>query len=909
MTPSITQRNHPLTIPATVNRTDDSTTVARDRQHDGTTGDRLTASRTTAEQLMSYEGSTQQALGVQDRSLSVVSTSSIEPGSSRDEVRELQAALNSNGHDAGVVDGLFGPNTASALESFQTEQIDALEESYGNGTGDARTNALLRAPILRLEQERRDGIAGTETLERLNLSQNSAPSAVSQPVIQTVANVDGVNRASSVAEVAELQQALLDAGFDPGPIDGIFGTKTDAALNAFQRSRIDDIEAAIDRISSTDPRFASMLRSQVDRLESEQAADTAGSETLAQLTRARVSSESGETMIESVESVLDSIGSGPTRRDLDSAVASLQNTDQSDDLAAVISLAAHVDQQQLAYILDELNIEDSELTRIALNPSVFATAAEVADPNNDLVDRGIALLQLSQHAGEFSSSDTMKKFLGVSETAEKFLSVIDSFQEDGSVVDQAQAVLGLVGELRKTAQLFKLERFGGSGELSRLISSSLTLFESRNPLELAAALRDIKSGGTELLEESIARIAKSIVPGLEEALRSADQLPFRVISSIDSTTYTSLTDRQISQLVDISSRVGDDAVDDLASLLDSANRQTTARLISQLSSVEDAAGLKRLVNVLDGIRPDALNALTATDLGNLKKIAADIGDDAATELAQVLGDYSSRDIRHFSNVAKSFDGARLDLFVRTINTAGSAAAKPIVDALGLVDPKALQLMDDFLGAALQVLDRLGVSVITDDIASKTLKGLGKAIPVIGAAFAGFDAFRQFQDFRNEDLPPELRHLNLVGAGLNSSDVAYSLLEPVIAPATLGAGVVPDIALAVGTLAIDITLSIETAKAERDGDDYVAPEWVQHVNVIVAMATGPSGVRTFVDLHGSEASAVAIQSTLDAGVDLAADGLAAARDRLGGLLDDGQSFVENFVGDLERRLVPRVSLFG
>lgn len=39
------------------------------------------------------------------------------------------------------------------------------------------------------------------------------------------------------ASVTELQTLLRNAGFDPGPIDGIFGTRTQAAVIAFQRSR------------------------------------------------------------------------------------------------------------------------------------------------------------------------------------------------------------------------------------------------------------------------------------------------------------------------------------------------------------------------------------------------------------------------------------------------------------------------------------------------------------------------------------------------------------------------------------------------------------------------------------------------------------------------------------------------
>jgi outer membrane biosynthesis protein TonB len=39
------------------------------------------------------------------------------------------------------------------------------------------------------------------------------------------------------AEVRKIQQALLDAGFNPGPVDGLIGQKTMAALESFQKQK------------------------------------------------------------------------------------------------------------------------------------------------------------------------------------------------------------------------------------------------------------------------------------------------------------------------------------------------------------------------------------------------------------------------------------------------------------------------------------------------------------------------------------------------------------------------------------------------------------------------------------------------------------------------------------------------
>jgi len=38
------------------------------------------------------------------------------------------------------------------------------------------------------------------------------------------------------AKIKKIQQALMDKGFDPGPIDGVAGTKTREAIRSFQKA-------------------------------------------------------------------------------------------------------------------------------------------------------------------------------------------------------------------------------------------------------------------------------------------------------------------------------------------------------------------------------------------------------------------------------------------------------------------------------------------------------------------------------------------------------------------------------------------------------------------------------------------------------------------------------------------------
>jgi len=48
-------------------------------------------------------------------------------------------------------------------------------------------------------------------------------------------------------DVRRLQQLLVDAGFDPGPVDGIFGSGTDAAVRAFQAAKGLDVDGLVGR--------------------------------------------------------------------------------------------------------------------------------------------------------------------------------------------------------------------------------------------------------------------------------------------------------------------------------------------------------------------------------------------------------------------------------------------------------------------------------------------------------------------------------------------------------------------------------------------------------------------------------------------------------------------------------------
>jgi peptidoglycan/xylan/chitin deacetylase (PgdA/CDA1 family) len=112
-------------------------------------------------------------------------------------VEELQEMLTRLGFNPGPIDGNFGSFTEAAVKSFQKSK---------NLTA--------------------DGIVGPRTWSALDDALEALP-PVEHPVLR---------KGSSGESVVYLQQRLRKLGFDSGPIDGIFGSRTEGAVKLFQAS-------------------------------------------------------------------------------------------------------------------------------------------------------------------------------------------------------------------------------------------------------------------------------------------------------------------------------------------------------------------------------------------------------------------------------------------------------------------------------------------------------------------------------------------------------------------------------------------------------------------------------------------------------------------------------------------------
>jgi peptidoglycan hydrolase-like protein with peptidoglycan-binding domain/DNA invertase Pin-like site-specific DNA recombinase len=122
-------------------------------------------------------------------------------------VKALQRRLRTLGWRPGRVDGLFGPRTQRAVVRFQA------------ATGLAR-----------------DGVVGPQTWRTLRRAQTG--------VLRRGA---GYAAGNGSQRVRRLQRALQRRGLRPGPADGRFGPRTEAALARLQRNAGVPVSGAVDR--------------------------------------------------------------------------------------------------------------------------------------------------------------------------------------------------------------------------------------------------------------------------------------------------------------------------------------------------------------------------------------------------------------------------------------------------------------------------------------------------------------------------------------------------------------------------------------------------------------------------------------------------------------------------------------
>ena len=124
---------------------------------------------------------------------------SLRMGDSGSAVKDLQTKLKKLGYYDGTVDSTFGSGTYAAVKAFQKKY---------NLTA--------------------DGVAGSETLKKLDTAYKNADS-------NTSTDDDSLRKGATGAAVKTLQTNLKKLGFYTAYVDGSFGATTESAVKAFQK--------------------------------------------------------------------------------------------------------------------------------------------------------------------------------------------------------------------------------------------------------------------------------------------------------------------------------------------------------------------------------------------------------------------------------------------------------------------------------------------------------------------------------------------------------------------------------------------------------------------------------------------------------------------------------------------------
>ena len=201
---------------------------------------------------------------------------SLRMGDSGSAVKELQTKLKKLGYYDGTVDSTFGSGTYAAVRAFQkkynltadgvagSETLKKLDSAYKNANSDKDDDSLRKgatgsavkdlqtklkklgfynayvdgsygdttvAAVKAFQKKYNltaDGVAGSETLKKLDTAYKNADS-------NTSTDDDSLRKGATGTAVKTLQTNLKKLGFYTAYVDGSFGSTTESAVKAFQK--------------------------------------------------------------------------------------------------------------------------------------------------------------------------------------------------------------------------------------------------------------------------------------------------------------------------------------------------------------------------------------------------------------------------------------------------------------------------------------------------------------------------------------------------------------------------------------------------------------------------------------------------------------------------------------------------
>lgn len=148
----------------------------------------------------------------------------LRPGAVGSSVKDIQAILSLMGYYTGPINGTYDQSTIAAVQQLQTEIGLTADGIVGPVTWQRilPSPTILNQPIQPATQPETENTA------------EPAPNIETTP-IETAGNPPTLRLEDRGTDVQRLQNKLKGLNFYSGPIDGVFGEQTEAAVADFQR--------------------------------------------------------------------------------------------------------------------------------------------------------------------------------------------------------------------------------------------------------------------------------------------------------------------------------------------------------------------------------------------------------------------------------------------------------------------------------------------------------------------------------------------------------------------------------------------------------------------------------------------------------------------------------------------------
>jgi peptidoglycan hydrolase-like protein with peptidoglycan-binding domain len=140
-----------------------------------------------------------------------------------DDVRAIQTRMRAAGFNPGPSDGILGPRTKSILVGVQS--------------GCTLIKAFPETPDQKIRMVERPAALALTSTKRIQPVALPSPASSGPSKNNSSTLIGSANPTPTNDEIQLVQVRLKDAGFDPGPIDGIMGPKTRTAILRYRTWR------------------------------------------------------------------------------------------------------------------------------------------------------------------------------------------------------------------------------------------------------------------------------------------------------------------------------------------------------------------------------------------------------------------------------------------------------------------------------------------------------------------------------------------------------------------------------------------------------------------------------------------------------------------------------------------------